>query len=128
MMMGQRLRTYKRIASARGDETLEQIRAETEDRYGRVPESVEHLFRYARLRRTAEEMRVISIDRTPLGIAIKLGEKARVAPDKLLSLVEKREGVSFAPSGILRIELNGDEAEHVIETAHRLLLEIRATD
>src|SRR5690349_19128262 len=35
--MGQRLRTYKRVASARDDEALEQIRRETEDRYGRLP-------------------------------------------------------------------------------------------
>ena len=41
--MGQRLRTYKRIASARDDEALEIIRRETEDRYGRPPESVERL-------------------------------------------------------------------------------------
>ena len=68
--MGQRLRTYKRVASARDDETLRQIRAETEDRYGRPPASVENLFAYSRLRRVAEELGVISIDRTPAGAAI----------------------------------------------------------
>src|SRR5919106_1533721 len=41
--MGQRLRTYKRIASARDDEALEIIRRETEDRYGRLPEPVGRL-------------------------------------------------------------------------------------
>src|SRR5205085_2102496 len=78
--MGQRLRTYKRIASARDDESLRQIRAETEDRYGRLPEPVENLLAYARLRRTAEQTGVISLDRTPQGLAIKLSERARVAP------------------------------------------------
>src|SRR2546423_1536328 len=68
--MGQRLRTYKRVASARDDEALEQIRRETQDRYGRLPESVERLFEYARLRRISGEIGVISIDRTPTGIAI----------------------------------------------------------
>ncbi len=33
--MGQRLRTYKRVSSARDEATLASIRAETEDRYGR---------------------------------------------------------------------------------------------
>ncbi|HKP73418.1 MAG TPA: transcription-repair coupling factor, partial [Pyrinomonadaceae bacterium] len=126
--MGQRLRTYKRIASARDDETLRQIRAEMEDRYGRVPESVERLLAYARLRREAEQVGVISLDRTPTGVAIKLGEKARVAPEKLLALVKERAGTTFAPSGVLRIELSEDEAENVIENTHGLLLQIRRAD
>jgi transcription-repair coupling factor (superfamily II helicase) len=126
--MGQRLRTYKRISSARDDETLSQIRAETEDRYGRVPESVERLFAYSRLRRLAETVGVVSIDRTPTGIAIKLSEKARVAPEKLLALVAEREGASFTPSGVLRVELSDEERDDLIETARGLLLQMRAAD
>jgi transcription-repair coupling factor (superfamily II helicase) len=126
--MGQRLRTYKRIASARDDETLRQIRAETEDRYGRVPEAVERLLAYSRLRRLAELVGVISIDRTPTGLAIKLSEKARVAPEQLLALVSERAGATFTPSGVLRVELNEEEAENVIETAHGLLLQIRRAE
>jgi transcription-repair coupling factor (superfamily II helicase) len=126
--MGQRLRTYKRIASARDDEALRQIRAEMEDRYGRVPESVENLLAYARLRRAAEQTGAISIDRTPQGIAIKLSEKARVAPEKLLALVRERAGAAFSPNGVLRLELNEDEQARLIETAHGLLLQIRAAD
>ncbi|MDQ1589985.1 MAG: hypothetical protein QOG71_612 [Pyrinomonadaceae bacterium] len=126
--MGQRLRTYKRIASARDDETLRQIRAETEDRYGRIPESVERLLAYARLRRTAETVGVLSLDRTPTGVAIKLSEKARVAPEKLLALVGSRTGTTFTPNGVLRVELDETEADDVIETAHGLLLQISSAD
>ena len=129
--MGQRLRTYKRVASARDDEVLGQIRAETEDRYGRPPASVERLFEYARLRRTAEEVGVISVDRTPGdpgGLAFKLGEKARVSPEKLLALVRGRAETQFSPSGVLRVGLSEEEADRVIETARGLLLEIRASD
>ncbi|HZI47350.1 MAG TPA: transcription-repair coupling factor, partial [Pyrinomonadaceae bacterium] len=82
--MGQRLRTYKRVSSARDEDALSAIRTETEDRYGRIPESVDDLFAYARLRQTAEEVGVISIDRAPGGIAIKLSERARVAPENLM--------------------------------------------
>ena len=126
--MGQRLRTYKRIASARDDETLRQIRAETEDRYGRIPESVERLLAYARLRRTAETVGVLSLDRTPTGVAIKLSEKARVAPEKLLALVGTRVGASFTPNGVLRVDLSEEETDDVIETAHGLLLQISSAD
>ena len=54
--MGQRLRTYKRVSSARDEETLASIRERDQDRYGRLPESVEQLFGYALLRRLAENL------------------------------------------------------------------------
>jgi transcription-repair coupling factor (superfamily II helicase) len=122
--MGQRLRTYKRVSSARDDEALEQIRRETEDRYGRLPESVERLFAYARLRRAAEETGVISIDRTPTGLAFKLKESARVSPDKLLALVGSGSGASFSPSGVLKVERAA--GVEIIEQARRVLLDLRA--
>jgi transcription-repair coupling factor (superfamily II helicase) len=124
--MGQRLRTYKRVSSARDEDALAAIRAETEDRYGRIPESVDDLFAYARLRQTAEEVGVISIDRAPGGIAVKLSEKARVAPEKLLEMVGSREGASFAPSGVLRLELSEDERDEVLAVTRRVLLQIRS--
>jgi transcription-repair coupling factor (superfamily II helicase) len=126
--MGQRLRTYKRVSSARDEETLTAIRDETQDRYGRLPESVLRLFDYARLRRLAEEVGVISIDRTPGGVAFKLSEKARVSPEKLMALVGTVPGAGFSPSGVLRLDLSEDEREHVLERARQVLLEIRATD
>ncbi|HYX40874.1 MAG TPA: TRCF domain-containing protein, partial [Pyrinomonadaceae bacterium] len=126
--MGQRLRTYKRIASARDDDGLRQIRAETEDRYGRLPEAVENLLAYARLRRTAEQTGVISLDRTPQGLAIKLSERARVAPEKLMALINERTGATFTPSGVLRVELSADEQAQLIETARELLLRLQPAE
>jgi len=73
--MGQRLRTYKRVSSARDEETLSSIRDETLDRYGRLPQSVEQLFGYALLRRLAEAIGVLSIDKTTDGVASNLAKK-----------------------------------------------------
>ena len=124
--MGQRLRTYKRVSSARDEEALVAIAAETEDRYGRIPEPVEDLFNYARLRQAAEDVGVVSIDRTRDGIAVKLAEKARVAPDKLMELIAAREGANFAPSGVLRLALSNEEKDEMLAVARRVLLQIKA--
>ena len=104
---GQRLRTYKRISSADTEEALLQIHSELQDRYGRIPGPVEDLFAYGRLRKIAEHTRIISIDRTTDGIAVKLSENARVLPEKLMELLAENEGASFSPSGILRVPLDG---------------------
>ncbi|MCO6511553.1 MAG: transcription-repair coupling factor [Aridibacter famidurans] len=101
----QRLRTYKRISSADDEDELHRIYMELQDRYGRLRPSVDALFEYARLRRTAERMHVISIDRTKEGIAVKLGEKSKVDPERLMSFIESEEGAAFSPNGILRAPL-----------------------
>ncbi len=115
----QRLRTYKRISSADSEESLMQIHAEIEDRYGRIPRSVDNLFAYGRLRKLAERMSIISVDRTADGVAIKLGSRAGVSAEKLMEFLRENEGSAFSPTGILRVPVKTADS---IETA-RLALE-----
>lgn len=119
----QRLRTYKRISSAESEEALSHIHAEMKDRYGRIPESVENLFAYGRLRKMAEQMFVVSIDKAGAQVAIKLSENAKVDPEKLTGYLAANEGSSFSPSGILRVNVTGDGPIHAAIGA---LTEIRA--
>jgi transcription-repair coupling factor (superfamily II helicase) len=120
---GQRLRTYKRVSSAGDEIELQKIYAEIQDRYGTTPESVDNLFEYARLRKAAERMRIISIDKTKDGLAIKLGENAKVAPEKLMEFLSKNETANFSPTGILRVTI---EVENLIEAARLVIEEISA--
>jgi transcription-repair coupling factor (superfamily II helicase) len=122
--MGQRLRTYKRVSSARDDDALGSIREETRDRYGRLPESVEQLFGYARLRLLAETVGLLSIDMTSDGVAIKFSEKARVSAEKLMAFVGAREGRTFTPTGVLRLGLTDDEEDQVLDLIRGVLQEI----
>ncbi len=118
----QRLRTYKRISSADSDSALQQIYAEIGDRYGKIPASVDNLFDYARLRKSAEQMRVVSIDKTREGFAIKLGENAKVAPEKLMRFLAENPASSFAPSGVLKVVT---QEENLIEAARGVLETIK---
>ncbi|MEJ7622846.1 MAG: transcription-repair coupling factor [Pyrinomonadaceae bacterium] len=119
----QRLRTYKRISSATSEEELVEIHAEIGDRYGRIPRSVDTLFDYGRLRKLAERLAIISIDKAADGIAIKLGENARVVPEKLMAFLENNEESTFSPNGILRTRvLTADP----IKTARLTLLAVSA--
>jgi transcription-repair coupling factor (superfamily II helicase) len=126
--MGQRLRTYKRVSSARDEETLSSIRNETQDRYGRLPESVEQLFAYAVLRRLAEDLHVLSIDKTPEGVAVKFSEKARISPEKLMAFVSGGDGRVFSPTGVLKVKLNEHQQDNLLDTVRGLLIELRLED
>ncbi len=118
----QRLRTYKRIASAENEETLTTIHQEIEDRYGRIPEPVENLFLFGRLRKLAEKIGILSIDRVGNGIAIKLNQNAKILPEKLMQFIEEIEGASFSPSGILRVT---EVRENPLTAAAQILETIR---
>jgi transcription-repair coupling factor (superfamily II helicase) len=119
---GQRLRTYKRISSADSEETLRQIYSEINDRYGKMPESVECLFDYAKLRRLAEELRLVSVDKTRDGFAIKLNESSKIAPEKLMNFLSQNEGSTFSPNGILRVATGEN---NLVEAARKALEEIQ---
>jgi hypothetical protein len=76
------------------------------------------LFDYGRLRKLAEFARVISIDKTGDGFAVKFSENARIDPDELRRILQENETASFSPSGILRYPT---DADGVIVTALSLL-------
>jgi transcription-repair coupling factor (superfamily II helicase) len=114
----QRLRTYKRISSVETEEALMQIHSEIQDRYGKIPGQVDNLFEYGRLRKLAEAIRIVSIDKTVNGFAIKLSENAKVLPEKLMEILGENEGSSFSPSGILRVVTDGG---NLIEEARKIL-------
>jgi hypothetical protein len=71
---------------------------------------------------------LLSIDRTPDGVAIKFSEKARILPEKLAQYVSSHEGATFTPSGVLRLVLTEDEQDNVLDVARDVLLQLRASD
>jgi transcription-repair coupling factor (superfamily II helicase) len=119
--MSQRLRTYKRISSAETETELADVHAEIEDRYGPIPETVENLFEYSRLRREASKLGIISIDREGDRLAVKFTEKAKVDPEKLIAMISSGSA-SFAPSGVLKITLSSQDDAALFEEVRDLLL------
>jgi transcription-repair coupling factor (superfamily II helicase) len=119
----QRLRTYKRISSAESEAELADIHAEIADRYGALPESVENLFAYARLRREAARLGALSIDREGERLLVKFSEQAKIDPDKLIALVASG-AASFTPAGVLKVRLQAQDDAAVFaevgELLHRL--------
>jgi hypothetical protein len=55
-------------------------------------------------------------------LAIKLGENAKISPEKLMEFLSKNETAVFSPNGILRVEI---KVENLIEAARLVLEEIK---
>jgi transcription-repair coupling factor (superfamily II helicase) len=118
--ISQRLRTYKRISSAESDDELADIHSEISDRYGPIPPSVENLFQFARLRRVASRIGILSIDREGERLAVKFSETANIDPDKLIAMVSKSD-VSFTPAGVLKARLTSEEDADLFDEVRSLL-------
>ncbi|MFM8943904.1 MAG: transcription-repair coupling factor, partial [Actinomycetota bacterium] len=77
---GLRLELYRRIAAAGSRERLAEVRAEAEDRYGRLPDPVEVLLAVASLRLACREVGVEEVS--------TLKDRVRVRPFDLVDLPE----------------------------------------
>jgi len=140
----QRLRMYKRIAGAEDYTALTDVRAELQDRYGALPESVENLLAAGEIRLHAQLLGIAQIDRKRTQVEqnkvktfvemlhIKFAERDgsesnnanAIDPGVLMKLVSRntKRGAQFTPQGILRWPLTSAKAEDVL-TETRALLE-----
>ncbi len=103
----QRLRAYKRIAQAVDEKEREKVEQELADRYGPVPEDVQHLLKYSGIKTAAEKIGIEAIDRRVSILNIKFHEETRVDGEKLMALVSSTPGAQFTPAGVLRLPVDG---------------------
>ena len=106
--MNQRLTIYRKVADARTDAELDQILTELRDRYGPIPEAVEHLEQYGRIRILADKLGVESIDREGQTVIIKFrpdSQGKRLNVDRLLRVIGARGDATLVPPATIKLEL-----------------------
>jgi len=126
----QRLRMYKLVAGIQSETALDDVRAELEDRYGPVPESLRHLLDAARLRLECERIGVAQIDRKRDQLHIRFTENAGIDPGRLMKLVAKnaKRGAQFTPQGVLRYPLSSPKPDDVLAEIRALLDQLAVTE
>jgi transcription-repair coupling factor (superfamily II helicase) len=106
--MNQRLTIYRRVADARTEGELDQILSELRDRYGPVPETVEHLEQYGRIRIMADRLGVESIDREAQTVILKFrpdGQGKRLNVDRVLRVIGARGDTTLVPPATIKVDL-----------------------
>ena len=124
-----RLIMYKRIASAGGEDALEELLVEMVDRFGRVPSATRLLFDLARLKLQATPLGVRKIEAGAAGGRIVFHPEPDVDPGSVIRLVQSEPG-RFRLEGAEQLRFAGDfpDAASRIEALRRLLgsLDVRA--
>jgi transcription-repair coupling factor (superfamily II helicase) len=120
-----RMTFYKKVASARDDVRLEEIRNELRDRFGALPPNVENLLHFVRVKKFAQQLGVVSIVREGARAVLKLTQHAKVDPNKLLELIAAHPQAKFSPTGVLSFPLR-EHGPAVIDAIEGLLRGIAA--
>lgn len=85
-----RLSFYKRIASARDDVELDELKVELIDRFGLLPDAARFLLQTASLRQHAQKLGIKRIEGNERGGFIEFGEKNKVDPVYLIGLLQRQ--------------------------------------
>ncbi len=85
-----RLSFYKRIASAKSENELDEIKVELIDRFGLLPDAARNLLDIARLRQQAQKLGIRKLEGNEKGGSIEFNEKNHVNPAWLIGLLQKQ--------------------------------------
>jgi transcription-repair coupling factor (superfamily II helicase) len=140
----QRLRMYKRIASAESERALADVRAELLDRYGPLPETVEHLLAAAALRLECQRAGISQLDRkravSPTSLSaprskaasreflhLRFAQSTTADPVQIAQLVAKQSnrGALFTPQGVLHWPISASKPADLINEATSLVQSIK---
>ncbi len=88
-----RLSFYKRIASAKNEGELEELKVELIDRFGLLPDAARNLLQSAAMRQQAQILGIKRIEGNERGGFIEFGDKNRVNPGYLIGLLQSKPQV-----------------------------------
>jgi transcription-repair coupling factor (superfamily II helicase) len=120
-----RMTFYKKIASAQNDQRLEDIRNELRDRFGAVPQNVDNLLRFVKVKRFAQNIGVVSIVREGARLVVKLRAAAKIDPNKLMDVIQENPQAKFTPNGVLSVPIR-EHGPAVIDAIEGLLTRVAA--
>jgi transcription-repair coupling factor (superfamily II helicase) len=108
--LGQRLHYYKRLATAKGEDEVEQILAELIDRYGDLPAAVDDLARTMIAGSYCRALRIPGLEASETGLTLHLAPDSNIDPERLKELIRLAEG-RLLLSGDLKAKLQFEKEE-----------------
>jgi transcription-repair coupling factor (superfamily II helicase) len=117
-----RLTLYKRIASARDEEALQELQVEMVDRFGVLPEPTKQLFATAALRLEATRLGLRKLDLGGNGGRVHFQAQPNVDPMSVIRLIQSQPRVySMDGPDKLRVRMELPDAASRLRTARGLM-------
>ena len=123
-----RLIMYKRIANARSDHQLDELRVEMIDRYGMLPESTRNLFTVTALKLKAQPLGINKIDGGPRGGRFEFSSDTNVDPLSLVKLIQSQpQFYKLEGSDRLRFTIESESYGERLELIDQLIDKLAPT-
>jgi transcription-repair coupling factor (superfamily II helicase) len=120
----QRLSLYKKLASCEDEASLDALREELIDRFGRLPAAGRALLETHRLRLAAERLGIRKIDASSDSIGLQFGTDTPVDPARVIQLIQRDKRLRLAGPDRLRLSVATAQIENRLQELHRLLKEL----
>src|SRR4030088_2524627 len=91
-----RLGLYRRLADIEDEQEIEAFGAELVDRFGKLPEEVEHLLRIVAIKSLCRRANVEKIEAGPKGAVVSFRENSFANPERLIGFI-KEESARVRP-------------------------------
>ncbi len=111
-----RLSFYKKLATAKTPDQIDQLLEEIVDRFGKLPAQAQTLIDVHRLRVLSQPFGVVKVDAAPGLITITFKKNPPIDPMKIIAMLQKHKHIKLAGSEKLRIE------RELPETKDRVLM------
>lgn len=117
-----RLILYKRIASVKAADELDELQVEMIDRFGLLPQQTKNLLRVTRLKLLAEQLGIVKLEANKEFGRIEFGGKPRVEPLTIVKLVQTQPR-QYRMEGATHLKFFADmeNAEERIQQTERVL-------
>lgn len=122
-----RLIFYKRLAEARSEGELDELRAELRDRFGASPLEVDRLFALMAIKVRLRRMGMRALESGPRGLILTIGPQSRLNPAAIARFVQEGQGKRrLTPQMKLVVGFNREKprVDELFEECHRLLDEM----
>jgi transcription-repair coupling factor (superfamily II helicase) len=117
-----RLSLYKKLASCRTEDDIDDYQIELIDRFGLLPESTKNLVKQAHLKLIAERLSISKIEFTETGGVIEFNQDTKVDPGYLIQLIQtKPKEYRFDGPQRLRVVHKTTANAQRLELVHSLL-------
>lgn len=116
-----RLSLYKRIASCKNNDELDEIQVELIDRFGLLPQATKNLVQIAKLKLKAQKIGIIRIDTTENGGSIEFSPTSNIDPIMIIALIQSQP-TKYKMDGPTKLKFILKGNEKSIEAKERFIL------
>ncbi|UAA40231.1 transcription-repair coupling factor [Paraneptunicella aestuarii] len=119
-----RLSQYKKIASCKNMDQLEDVQVELIDRFGLLPDATKNLFKISEMKMLAQQVGIQKIEASQSGGFIEFTQNTKVDPGFIISLIQAQSNIyKLDGPQRLKFKINTDNAEERVKLIGDMLQE-----